>query len=387
MAHDNADSAAFDFAGAAFLFDNEGIWSPWAASAVRHLSQPDTTITGPTLDVTTTTNYSADTIDNVTAITFETSARSVATFSWAQFKTNWIAANTTITGDSNVDTMDVHVGSGKTFDGSQLQFSNWTASDKFEIVATGDNATITGTSANDLINMGANFDATDAINGGAGSNTLLLDGNYSPTYLNVTSSMLQNVDTIDLTAGHIYSLNIENGVVGVGKTMTIDAAQLGSGDQANLYLVSDTTGRYVIDLGGGENSVNLNNSQVDIIHCGGGDNEIAFSGVLLAQDRIYGAGNTAVLLYGDYSAGYAFGANQLSGEMALYLQSGYGYKLTMKGSFNTVTLDGDYSAGLKLENATIQNIQQVYCDSGDLPLTFHPAAIRASVVDTPFGAG
>jgi len=28
-------------------------------------------------------------------------------------------------------------------------------------------------------------------------------------------------------------------------------------------------------------------------------------------------------------------------------------------------------------------------DSGpcDLPLTFHPAAIRASVVDTPFGAG
>ena len=437
MAHDNADSAAFDFAGAAFLFDNEGIWSPWAASAVRHLSQPDTTITGPTLDVTATTNYSADTIDNVTAITFETSARSVATFSWAQFKTNWIAANTTITGDSNVDTMDVHVGSGKTFDGSQLQFSNWTASDKFEIVATGDNATITGTSANDLINMGANFDATDAINGGAGSNTLLLDGNYSPTYLNVTSSMLQNVDTIDLTAGHIYSLNIENGVVGVGKTMTIDAAQLGSGDQANLYLVSDTTGRYVIDLGGGENSVNLNNSQVDIIHCGGGDNEIAFSGVLLAQDRIYGAGNTAVLLYGDYSAGYAFGANQLSGEMALYLQSGYGYKLTMNnanvaagstmvvngesvdaahsfifngwnvtgggfdvfggagydqltggaqddgfqfvgsamltaadridgggGSFNTVTLDGDYSAGLKLENATIQNIQQVYCDSG-----------------------
>ena len=89
-------------------------------------------------------------------------------------------------------------------------------------------------------------------------------------------------------------------------------------------MVGDTTGSYVIELGAGENRSTLNNSQADTIHCGAGDNNIAFFGVLPALDRIYGAGNTAVSLYGDYSAGYTFGPNQLSGEMALYLKADTG---------------------------------------------------------------
>src|ERR1700683_1605758 len=96
---------------------NLEIESNWDALGAMPSVLPFTTITGPTLDVTATTNYSADTIDNVTAITFETSAASVATFSSAQFQTNGIAANTTITGDSHADAIDVHVGAGKTFDG------------------------------------------------------------------------------------------------------------------------------------------------------------------------------------------------------------------------------------------------------------------------------
>ena len=224
----------------------------------------------------------------MSAIDFDAPGAAIATFSAAQFGNATIATDTTITGGGHADTIAVHVARGATFDGSQLQFANWGASDKFEILATGDHATITGTSVNDIINMGSHFDATDAVNGGAGSNTLLLDGDYSPAYLAVTSSMLQNVDTIDLAAGHIYSLIIENGVVGAGKIMTIDAEKLGSGDQVNLSLAGDTTGGYVIDLGGGENTINLNNSHVDIVHCGDGGNNITFTGVLPALDRIFG---------------------------------------------------------------------------------------------------
>lgn len=398
---------------------------------------PDTTITGPNLFVLATTNYIGDAIDDVTAIDFDAPGAATATFSAAQFGNGAIALDTTITAGGHVDIVAVRVANGETFDGSQLQFANWGTLAKFEIVATGDNATITGTSVNDIINMGSHFDATNSINGGAGSNTLQLDGNYSPTYLAVSPSMLQNVQTIALEAGHIYSLSIENGVVGAGETMTIDATKLGSGDQANLYMIGDTTGSYVINLGAGENSVELNNDQVDTVHCGDGSNNIEILGVLPALDRIFGAGNTAVSLYGDYSAGYTFGPHQLSGELALYLQSGYGYKLTMSnanvpagesmvingesvdaahsfifngshvtgggfdvfggvgydqltggaqndgfqfvgsamltaadridgggGDSNAITLDGDYSAGLRLENATIRNIQQIYCDSG-----------------------
>ena len=107
-------------------------------------SQPDTTITGPNLFVLATTNYTGDTIDNVTAIDFDAPGAATATFSSTQFGTNQIALNATITGGGHVDTVAVRAAGGASFDGSQLQFANWGASDRFEVVGTGDHATITG---------------------------------------------------------------------------------------------------------------------------------------------------------------------------------------------------------------------------------------------------
>jgi Ca2+-binding RTX toxin-like protein len=408
-----------------------------SALGLAALSQPFTTITGPTLDVTATTNYAPDTMVGVSAITFETTANSVATFSSTQFGSAAIALNTTITGDSHTDTMDVHVGAGKAFNGSLLAFDNWSATDKFEVTLAGDNVNIAGTSANDTIDAGAHFDSTDVINGGGGNSTLELDGDYA-NYVTVTSAMLQNVDKIDLAAGHEYSLDIDSGVVAAGKTMTIDAASETASDVANLDLYNDTIGSYILDLGNGDNYIFLSGAQADTLHCTGGTNEVDIYGTMAAGDKIEGAGNTIVSLFGDYSAGYTFGAKEFSGLDAIYLNGndtynltlnnanvasggylvvngeaiGAGYNFTLNGSHlvggnldlfgcagmntltggggndgfsfdgtnmftaadringeggteNTVTLSGDYSAGLVFQNATIQNIQQLYLDAGN----------------------
>lgn len=406
------------------------------ATNVGSASQPFTTITGPNLFVLATTNYVGDTIDDVTAIDFDAPAAATATFSATQFGSGAIALDATITGGGHADTIDVHVGGGKTFDGSQLQFSNWGTSDKFEVMAAGNHATITGTSANDIIDMGGFFNSTDIVNGGSGSNTLELNGNYT-SYLDISSAMFQNFSTVELIGGNNYSLDMINGAVQADDTITFNASKTLAGDQITLDTYNDTAGSYVFDLGAGTNNIYFNSDHVDTVHCTGGTNEIYVYGVMPAGDRIYGAGNTNVTLYGDYSAGYTFGAKQFNDVGGIYLESDFSYKLTLNnasvpvggawivngadvgtgnsmivdgshvssggldffagggldeltggtgndsflfyegnalaaadrvngggGNDNTVTLAGDYSAGVKFENATIQNIQYLDVDAG-----------------------
>src|ERR1700733_7318678 len=71
------------------------------------LVTPDTTITGPTLDVTATTNYKSDTFDHISAITFDTSSGATATFKATQFGSSKISKSATITGDNHADMIKV----------------------------------------------------------------------------------------------------------------------------------------------------------------------------------------------------------------------------------------------------------------------------------------
>jgi hypothetical protein len=296
---------------------------------------PATTIENATIDVTTTTNYTADTILNVPGIMFEASAAATASFLASQFGSGGIDSDATITGDSHADTVAVKLeGSTKTFDGSQLQLDAWSAHDSFSIVATKDGDTVTGTSGNDTISMGAAFDDTDAINGGGGVNTLKLDGDYS-NYFDVNSSMLQNVAQIDLAAGHNYNFAIDSGVVAPGKIMTVDASTLGVNDTFSL----SGEDQYVIYAGAGNNTISLG-TETDIVHCGTGQNFVSFFGVMSAHDQIIGAGETYLDLAGDYSAGFTLGA-LLTGISEINLQAGYNYKLS---TADIDTASGYYTA-------------------------------------------
>jgi len=294
--------------------------------------------------VTATTDYTGATVSNVSAITFNTSVASTATFLASQFGGGEIASNATIAGDSNSDTIAIDAGNGQTFDGSGLQLQNWSSSDRFMFNGMGNN-TVTGTAGsnaytlhgdhdaltggagNDTFNLGDKFDFTDAINGGGGINTLELSGDYNAPAQTITAAMLQNVDKIVLAAGHDYTLAIDSGVVSSGRTMTINGNAMVPGNNLTLDVSADTGGRYVVDLGGGYNIVDLNN-QADTVHAGSGQNYIyAENGIMSALDKIVGAGTTVLTLSADYSHGFAFGASTMTGVNDIELVAGNSYKL------------------------------------------------------------
>jgi Ca2+-binding RTX toxin-like protein len=336
-------------------------------------SSPQATFQNGPIVVTATTNYSADTISNVPGITFNTSAASTATFLASQFGAGEIASNATITGDSNSDTIAVTLGTGQILDASGLQLQSWSSSDKFvftgagndSIIGTGgtnvyvlhgDQDTLTGGAGNDIFNMGDHFDFTDTINGGAGVNVLELSGDYTAPPVTITAAMLQNVGKIVLAATHGYDLTIDSGVVNSGKTMVIDGTSMTSGNNLTLDVSADTGGRYVVNLGGGYNIVDLNN-QIDAVYAGSGQNFIyAEDGVIPVADKIVGAGTTVLTLSGDYSHGYAFGASTITGISDIDLVAGNSYRL--------ITNDANLAAGksMSVDGSQLGTTDSIYFD-------------------------
>jgi Ca2+-binding RTX toxin-like protein len=281
------------------------------------------------IDVTATTNYSADTMIDVPGITFDTTAASVATFKAVQFGGSGIASDATITGDSHTDTINVGIGQGQTFDGSQLLFSNWTSADKFDINASGGDVTITGPSVSDIINMDANLDSSDKIVGGGGSDTLKLsDGDGS--FTEIGASMLQGVATIDLSAGS-YNFETESGFLASGQTITINGSSLGASDDMYFDVSQDALGKYVIDTGAGYSRITLND-QADAVHAGSGTTIIDTDGVISTKDQIDGGGFTELNLDGDYSSGFTFGAATIKDVADVALESGHSYKLALNAA-------------------------------------------------------
>jgi Ca2+-binding RTX toxin-like protein len=317
-------------------------------------------ISGPII-VTQTTNYESDTVSGVPSIAFETRAASTASFLADQFGEGKISQTATITGDGNADTVHVDLGASHDFFGNGLSFVDWTPQDSFVIDGTADGGdVIVGTNVNDTIvamsgtgdainagagndkiEMGDNFDDTASIEGGTGTNTLQLSGDYSAG-LTITSTMMQNIQKIVLGAGGSYDFVIQQGVVATGQEMTINAAQQLATDSLLLNIAQDTVGKYVVDTGAGENTI-LMNANVDSIHGGSGDDSIVFfNGTPLNKaDHIDGGGGTNILyLTGDYSGGFTFGASTIQNIQAIELHDGFSYKLT--------TVDANVAAGQTL---------------------------------------
>jgi hypothetical protein len=297
--------------------------------------------------VTQTTNYSNWWLGDNSAVQFETSANSTATFTEAQINNpGQIDPNADIIGDSHADTVAVNITGTNYygawgFQGTNLELQNWTSADKF--VITLDGATlpantyvdIEGTSGNDTINLGGYFNYESLINGEGGYNTLKIAENYEG---NLDS--ISNIQQLDLAAGFSYEIFTGSSPAPAGQAFTVDAAALGAGDTFEFLANDDATGKYIFDGGAGTNDITLNN-QADIVNCGTGTNDIVDNdGVLNAGTRIVGAGNTTLELSGDYSAGYTFGAHSFTNVTQLNLDGGDSYKLT--------TNDANVAAGATL---------------------------------------
>jgi diphthamide synthase (EF-2-diphthine--ammonia ligase) len=105
--------------------------------------------------------------------------------------------------------------------------------DTIDISAGGDDAVV-AVDGNDIVNAGAAFTATDSINGGSGTDTLNLDGNYAGGVV-FGPATLNNIESIILATGSSYSLTPHDANLAAGQALTISGSALGAGNSLTYY--------------------------------------------------------------------------------------------------------------------------------------------------------
>jgi Ca2+-binding RTX toxin-like protein len=205
----------------------------------------------------------------------------------------------------------------------------------------GGNDTGTGGVGNDLFAMGGALNAGDRIDGGAGDDTLDLEGDYD-SFLTLSAATIKNIETIALHAGGTYKLKLDDGNVAAGETLLVDGSELGASDEFRftgtpeidgiLHVVGGA-GADVISSGRGADTITLDRGGNDTADGGRGNDTFALGAALTSADKIDGAlGADTVQLAGDYSAGVTFGATTMVNVDTLILGAGFDYKLTLNNA-------------------------------------------------------
>lgn len=241
----------------------------------------------------------------------------------------------------DLTTNDATVAAGKTLtlDGSKLG-----ASDSVAFDGSGETNglfVLKGGAGDDTVRMGAAFTNQDRINGGGGSNSLYLDGDYS-SGLTLGPSTIQNIQGITVESGHSYKLTTNDANVAAGQWLYVTADDLHASDAFTFDGSNETNGHIYVQGGAGK----------DVLTGGANDDQFRFDGSTFhATDTVNGgAGRDRLDLDGDYSSGITFRATTIKNIEYMVLNPGYDYSLTLN--------DGNVAAGQQF---------QVYAelDSGD----------------------
>ncbi|HTQ14829.1 MAG TPA: calcium-binding protein [Rhizomicrobium sp.] len=207
-----------------------------------------------------------------------------------------------------------------------------------------------GGDGNDTLYAFDAFAASDHFDGGAGTDTLNLDGDYSAG-LTFSAAMIANVEQIVLGPFFSYKLTTSDGNVAAGQTLRVDGSGLRAADALSFNGSHETDGAFHIIGGAGDDSLtggagadtfDLTVGGNDTVKGGGGDDTIEAGATLTAADRIDGGdGFDTVDLDGDYSAGLTFTAFTVTNVEDIALAAGHSCKL--------VTADANVAAGHTLE--------------------------------------
>ena len=152
--------------------------------------------------------------------------------------------------------------------------------------------TIIGTSGNDTFFASTGFTADERIDGGAGTDTLELNGSYSAG-LSFAPHTILNIEVLKLDAGHNYKLTTNDGNIAAGKSLTVDASALDSSRYLNFTGSAEVDGTFTI-TGGAGNDYLVGGAGADTIDGGAGDNVIKGSG---GADLLIGGAGHDTFLY------------------------------------------------------------------------------------------
>jgi hypothetical protein len=153
------------------------------------------------------------------------------------------------------------------------------------IVEATDALTVTGDDANDVASFSRQtFTANDSFDGGGGTDTLVLGGDYSAG-LTFGTFGLVDVERVTLLAGHSYNLTTTDANVRAGHFLTVNGGGLGALDSLDFDGSAETNGRFRMTggagadtlTGGGGNDTITGGDGADLLHGGGGADTFVYS--------------------------------------------------------------------------------------------------------------
>jgi hypothetical protein len=239
------------------------------------------------LVVTQTRNYTGETLLDIQAILFDTTAAATATFATNQFGPGEIENNVAITGDGFANTIRVNLSSAGTFSAAGWSFSNWSASDRVILAGTTGADTITGTAVNDTFFGGA---GTDNLSGGGGDDIFEFNTGDLGSGEIINGGTQNSADRIRLASGGTYNFFAAT-VTGIellqfsstGVTAFLNASQLGAGA---INAISGNTG-FTQSISVGGSFADL--SGVTFTGWGGTNQTISITGTSAAANTLTGS--------------------------------------------------------------------------------------------------
>lgn len=244
--------------------------------------------------------------------------------------------------------------------------------DSFNL-SQGGNDTVTGLGGNDAFSFGSAFTVADHVDGGTGTDTLKLNGDYS-ALAEFEAATLTGVERIVVAAGHNYALHLADANVAAGATLSVDASALGAGNKLTFTDPAETDGSLAITggagndtiwgglvhtsivSGGGNDTIDLFGG-VNIVNAGDGDDGLEIFGPISSTSRFDGgAGNNTIYLSGDFSAGQVVGKGWGTNINDFGMTAGNNYKLSFQDGLiaagHTLSF---FANGLTADNHVILN--------------------------------
>jgi Ca2+-binding RTX toxin-like protein len=152
----------------------------------------------------------------------------------------------------------------------------------------GGNDTLNGLGGADTFTLGAALNALDAIDGGSGTDTLVLDGDYD---LTLTAATMVSVEILAVSAGHDYRLVLDDANIAAGGTLIVNAALLGVDDVLDFRGYAESDGRFVVNGGSGDDIV-IGGLRDDALTGGDGGDTLVGGG---GRDSLLGGTGTDAL--------------------------------------------------------------------------------------------
>jgi VCBS repeat-containing protein len=242
------------------------------------------------------------------------------------------------------------------------------------LLEAGGSDTANGGTGNDRFYLGAAFDATDRLSGGAGEDGLFLTGNLIVTLEAETISGIERIRLLS-TGANSFNLTSHDQNVAAGGRLVVDGRDLVAGESLALNGAAELDGSFWL-FGGAGDDILAGGARNDELSGGGGADRLYG---MVGDDRISGGGGADRMHGGHGADRYLYGSVSDSTGSAFDVIEGFDPRsdridlpgsvsawngFLQTGSLSAGTFDADFAAAVD-ERLTPGGAMLFRADSGD----------------------